>query len=287
MGNALEHAHGSGVVHRDLKPSNILIDDDGEPHLMDFGLAKRKELGITMTTEGAILGTPAYMSPEQARGEASRVDGRSDIYSLGVILFQLLTGELPFRGSVRILLHKVIHDDPSGPRSLEGRVPKDLDTICLKCLEKDPSRRYATAGEFAADLRRFQAGESVIARRVGPIGKTVKWMRRNRARDVSAGIDYRNTANSFDCFFLFRLASGRERGTCGSRGSSGHRHAIQLYHSIGAFDPASRPTRLRSAVRDSHYSRQQFTDNPSQQGSTANGIGIINGRFRSILACCY
>ena len=181
VSDALEHAHLNGVIHRDLKPSNILVDEHGEPHLMDFGLAKRKETEVTITTDGAILGTPAYMSPEQARGEASRVDGRSDIYSLGVILFQLLTGELPFRGSMRILLHKVIHDDPPAPRSLEGRVPRDLDTICLKCLEKEPSRRYSDAGELAAELRRFQAGEPVLARRTGWLGKTMKWIRRNRA----------------------------------------------------------------------------------------------------------
>jgi WD40 repeat protein/tRNA A-37 threonylcarbamoyl transferase component Bud32 len=179
IADALEHAHSMGVVHRDLKPSNILIDDNGEPHLMDFGLAKRNEHEITMTTEGAILGTPAYMSPEQARGEAHRVDGRGDIYSLGVILFQLLTGELPFRGSAQMLLQKVINDDPPGPRTLDARVPKDLDTVCLKCLEKEPSRRYATAGELAADLRRFIAGQPVTARRLGRPGRALRWARRN------------------------------------------------------------------------------------------------------------
>jgi len=179
IAEALDHAHRAGVIHRDLKPSNILVDDQGEPHLMDFGLAKRKELEVSITTDGAILGTPAYMSPEQARGEAKRVDGRSDVYSAGVILFQMLTGELPFRGSTRMLLQKVINDDAPGPRTLEGRVPRDLDTICLKCLEKEPARRYATAGDLAADLHRFLAKQPVLARRLGRVGRTIRWARRN------------------------------------------------------------------------------------------------------------
>ena len=146
------------MVHRDLQPSNnILIDDDGEPHLMDFGLAKRKETEVTITTDGAVLGTPAYMPPEQARGEASKVDGRSDIYSLGVILFQLLTGELPFRGSIRMLLQKVINDVPPGRALSTAAYRKTLIPSVSSAW-----RKIRLAGingfDLAADLRRFISG---------------------------------------------------------------------------------------------------------------------------------
>ena len=134
---AIEHAHQHGVIHRDLKPSNIMLNSDNEPLVMDFGLAKRDAGEITMTYEGKLLGTPAYMPPEQARGEGHDVDGRADIYSIGVILFELLTGELPFRGSARMLLNQVIHDQPPSPRKLQSAIPRDLETITLKCLEKD------------------------------------------------------------------------------------------------------------------------------------------------------
>jgi serine/threonine protein kinase len=181
VAEALQYAHEHGVVHRDVKPSNIMIGRDGKPVVMDFGLAKRDAGEITMTVEGQVLGTPAYMSPEQAGGEGHKVDGRTDIYSLGVILYQLLTGELPFRGTTRMLLHQVLQDDPRSPRSLNDRLPRDLETICLRAMAKESGRRYATAADLAADLRRFLKREPIVARPVGRVERALKWARRRPA----------------------------------------------------------------------------------------------------------
>jgi tRNA A-37 threonylcarbamoyl transferase component Bud32 len=177
--DALDCAHAHGVIHRDIKPANILLDDDGRPHLMDFGLAKREAEDTVMTQDGQVLGTPAYMSPEQARGESHRVDVRTDIYSTGVVLYELLTGERPFRGNRRMLILQVMDDEPRPPRQLNDKIPRDLETICLKAMAKSPARRYPSAKELAEDLRRYLNAEPIRARPIGWPERMKRWFLRN------------------------------------------------------------------------------------------------------------
>ncbi len=181
VAEALHHAHEQGVIHRDLKPSNIMIDEAGQPHLTDFGLAKREVGEITMTADGQILGTPAYMSPEQAAGEGHWTDRRTDVYSLGVVLFQLLTGELPFRGNAQMQVHQRLTEDAPDPRKLNRHIPRDLSTICLKCLERDPNRRFATGQDMADELGRYLQGEPIRSRPISRTERALRWSTRNPA----------------------------------------------------------------------------------------------------------
>ncbi len=177
---ALDYAHGEGIIHRDLKPSNVILDELGEPHIADFGLAKQEGAEATIAVTGQVIGTPAYMAPEQIRN-GHRVDRRSDVYSLGVVMYELLTGKRPFSGGRRVLFQQVLYDDPPLPRSINRSVPRDLQTICLKALEKRPADRYQTAAEFAEDLERFLSGETIHARPTPTMVRAARWAKRRPA----------------------------------------------------------------------------------------------------------
>jgi formylglycine-generating enzyme required for sulfatase activity len=179
LARGVAYAHERGIVHRDLKPHNVLLAEDGTPKIADFGLAKRVQLGSGLTASGAVMGTPSYMAPEQARGDAKRVGPAADIYALGAILYECLTGRPPFQAATTMqTLWEVIRDEPVPVRALQPAVPRDLETVCHKCLQKEPHRRYAGALALAEDLRRFQAGEPVAARPVGRGERLLKWARR-------------------------------------------------------------------------------------------------------------
>ena len=179
LADAIHAAHQSGIVHRDLKPGNILLTQDGIPKIGDFGLAMRMDGGAGLTLHGAPMGTPSYMSPCQARGDKSAIGPATDIWALGAILYEMLTGRRPFYAeTAAATLHLVMHEEPVSPRRLNPRIPQDLETICLKCLTKEPTRRYASAKALTDDLGRFQRDEPIEARPVGQVERGLRWVRR-------------------------------------------------------------------------------------------------------------
>lgn len=178
VARAAHHAHENEIIHRDLKPANVILDCSQRPHITDFGIAKRLTAEESISSSGQIVGTIAYMSPEQAVGNTAATDRRSDVYSLGVMLFEMLTGSRPFQGSAQGILHQKNDEEAPSPRTLVPALPRDLETICLKCLQRDPSRRYQSAEELADELDRFRRDLPILARPTGRVEKIVRWCRR-------------------------------------------------------------------------------------------------------------
>ena len=181
-------AHEQQIIHRDLKPANVLLTKKGTPKITDFGLAKKlDDAGQTHT--GAIMGTPSYMAPEQAKGETKDLGPAADVYALGAILYEMLTGRAPFKGPTPLeTIMQVIHNEPVPLRQLQSTTPRDLETICLKCLQKNLGNRYEHAKGLAEDLHRFQADEPILARPVGPVERFIKWARKRPAAAALYGM---------------------------------------------------------------------------------------------------
>ncbi|HEV3257250.1 MAG TPA: serine/threonine-protein kinase, partial [Gemmataceae bacterium] len=180
LAGAIHAAHEKGIVHRDLKPNNVLLTAHGTPKITDFGLAKKLDAATGQTATGAVMGTPSYMAPEQATGQGKGVGPAADIYALGAILYEVLTGRPPFKAATPLeTMRQVVDEEPVPPQQFQSKVPRDLETICLKCLRKEPAHRYASALALADELKRFLHGEPIQARPVGVWERGIKWARRH------------------------------------------------------------------------------------------------------------
>jgi formylglycine-generating enzyme required for sulfatase activity len=276
-------AHAKGIVHRDLKPANVLMTEAGEPKVTDFGLAKVGRSDVTAT--GAVMGTPSYMSPEQAAGRTKQVGTPADVYALGAILYELLTGRPPFRGrSWMETIQQVLTREPDRPRAVAAATPRDLETICLKCLAKEPAKRYATAAELGADLRAFLDGRAIAARPVGRVERAVKWVARNPAvAAMATAAVLALTAGTAVSYLKYRDAEGqksiaelRERE---AKDEAAKAHLVTEYM-VSIFNLADatgrRSTTLRQILDEAEKRiPRDFADQPELRDELMTRIGAV------------
>jgi serine/threonine-protein kinase len=232
LADGMEYAHQRGIIHRDLKPANVLLTLGGEPKVSDFGLVKRLEDDAGQTQSGSILGTPSYMAPEQAEGKIKEIGPHSDIYALGGILYELMTGRPPFRAaSILDTLQQVRTQDPIPPSQFQPKVPRDLETICLKCLQKDTAKRYATAAALGEDLRRFLAGEPILARPVSRAEWLWRWCGRNpRVAALGGLVAILVVAWAATSTLLYRLALANERNALANAASASQNASLARHN---------------------------------------------------------
>jgi WD40 repeat protein/serine/threonine protein kinase len=238
VARAVGYAHSQGIVHRDLKPENILLDATDRPRITDFGIAKFSDTDSRLTLDGEVIGTPSYMSPEQALGQAEQIGPLSDVYSLGATLYCLLTGRPPFQAaSSPDTLRHVVEREPVSPRQLNPAVDRDLETICLKCLEKSPERRYPTAEALADDLQRFLEHRTIVARPVTPIGKAARWFRRNPfvAASLSGIVVVFLAAFALVSWSLWRANQARDDATRHEKAERWERYRANMSAAATAF----------------------------------------------------
>jgi WD40 repeat protein/serine/threonine protein kinase len=262
VATAVHFAHGKGVIHRDLKPANILIDADGRPRITDFGLAKRQTDTSGLTVTGQVLGTPSYMPPEQISNSNGKIGPAADVYSLGATLYALLTGRPPFQSASAIdTLKQVLEKEPVSPREFDGSVPRDLETITLKCLEKQPSRRYESAQTLADELNRYLSGRPILARPVSRSEHCYRWCRRN---PVVASLSAAAAALLVSVAIISTLAYRREAGLRKNVETQSKATAAALDAETIARQQAQRQTRVADSVRLAAQAREELSEHPQR-----------------------
>ena len=299
ISDAMHYAHQHGILHRDLKPSNVLLDSENTPFVTDFGLAKRTEGQSQLTMSGTIVGTPAYMPPEQASGKLELVSVRSDVYSLGAILFELLTGRPPFVSANPFeTIKQVLESEPVAPRLLNPNIPVDLETICLKCLRKEADRRYATAHELVEELQRFLSGEPILARPIGMIERFWRLCLRNPRVAGSLGVAAAAVlfaAIVFPILYVRAEAAYRESESALAKAEASldqMRIAIdELYRIVSEEDllnePGFKPVRQKLLIRARDLYREvldRLGDNPKVQEDMAVSMFSLGRILRELEA---